>query len=126
MSDKRSFVRKVYGWVTLAVEREKVNEPVFPERKNKAAITADICGVSRRTVFNARGEDEKNEYRALQYEIFYQEESYCNDNHTRQCIWQKDDDDDDVNDLLGDTKWKGGLKVPTGAGQRLIINHIGS
>ena len=65
-------------------------------------------------------------YRALQYEIFYQDESYCNANHTRQYIWQKDDDNDDVNDLLGDTKWKGGLKVPTGAGQRLIINHIGS
>ena len=48
MSDKRSFVRKVYEWVTLAVEREKVNEPVFPERKYKAAITADICGGSRR------------------------------------------------------------------------------
>ena len=48
MSDKRSFVRKVYEWVTLAVEREKVNEPAFPERKYKAAITADICCVSRR------------------------------------------------------------------------------
>ena len=39
-------------------------------------------------------------------------------------IWQLQDDK--PTDLLKNTRWKGGLNVPSGSGYRLIINHIGS
>ena len=64
-------------------------------------------------------------FRALGYKCFFQDESYCNANHTREYIWQLDDGS--VKDsFIGHIRWTGGLKVPSGAGKRLIINHIGS
>ena len=47
------------------------------------------------------------EYRELGFEVFYQDETWVNTNHTRQYIWQKfDDTDDDVDDLIGHTEWR--------------------
>ena len=63
------------------------------------------------------------ELRKNGYKIFYQDETWCNANHTREFIWQKEGDSEN---LIDDTKWKGGMKVPSGSGKRLIINHIGS
>ena len=57
------------------------------------------------------------------YKIFNQDETWCNANHTRKFIWQFDDETE--RDIPG-TRWKGGLKVPTGRGKRLIVNHLGS
>ena len=37
-----------------------------------------------------------------------------------------DDDERNVDVIIDDTQWRGGLNVPSGAGKRLIINHIGS
>lgn len=63
-------------------------------------------------------------YRETGFKVFYQDETWCNANHTRQYIWRRENEDKD--ELLDHTKWKGGLNVPCGAGKRLIINHIGS
>jgi len=45
--------------------------------------------------------------------IFYLDETWLNQYHTRSYIWQDSNND-------------GGLKVPTGKGARLILLHIGS
>lgn len=45
--------------------------------------------------------------------IFYLDETWINQNHTRAYIWH-------------DSHGNGGLKVPTGKGARIIILHIGS
>ena len=55
------------------------------------------------------------------YKVFYQDETWCNANHTREFIWQLDDETE--RDIPG-TRWKGELKVPTGSGKRLIVNHL--
>ena len=62
-------------------------------------------------------------YREAGFKIFYQDETWCNANHTRQYVWMLEDEE---KDLLEHTRWNGGLNVPCGAGKRLIINHIGS
>ena len=64
------------------------------------------------------------EYRAKDFTIYYQDETWCNANHTRQYIWQCENTE--ASELLAHTSWKGGLKVPCGSGQRLIVNDIGS
>ena len=68
------------------------------------------------------------EYRQLGYEIFYQDELWCNAHHTREYVWmmEVEEDESNVDLLIEDTQWRGGLNVPSGAGKRLIINHIGS
>ena len=67
------------------------------------------------------------DYRARGYEVFYQDESFVNGNHTRQYVWQNENYEKDArDDIIKDTKWYGGLSVPSGKGQRIIINHIGS
>ena len=53
------------------------------------------------------------ELRASGNKIFYQDETRCNANHTREYVWQTDGDPDD---LLRDTKWSGGFSVPCGSG----------
>lgn len=58
------------------------------------------------------------------YKIFYQDETWCNANHTQEYTWKLETDDPD--DIIANTKWSGGLNVPSGSGKRLIINHIGS
>ena len=63
------------------------------------------------------------ELRSGGYKVFYQDETWCNANHTREYISQLDDETE--RDIPG-TQWKGGLKVPTGNGKRLIVNHLGS
>lgn len=45
--------------------------------------------------------------------IYYPDETWVNENHTRKYIWQ-------------DTSESGGLKVPPGKGKRLIFCHVGS
>ena len=219
----KEIIGRVFNWIWLAVEREKAQLRVFPTTRNKALLTADICGVSKSTVYRSRTSiDELNEvrgrpqilfddyddvglsrlilsfykrtppslptldqiyvealglpdfpqvskttlfrrmkklgfafkkrntkmqvyqrldvvaqrhyvlrklieYRELGFEVFCKDETWVNTNHTRQYIWQKfDDTDDDVDDLIGHTEWRGGFKVPCGAGKRLIINNIGS
>ena len=62
------------------------------------------------------------ELRSAGYKVFYQDETWCNANHTREFIWQLDDETE--RDIPG-TRWKGGLEVPTGSGKRLIVNHLG-
>ena len=68
------------------------------------------------------------EYRQQGYKIFYQDETWCNANHTREYIWCMDTvaEDEKIDHLIEDTQWRGGLKVPSGAGKQLIINHISS
>ena len=57
------------------------------------------------------------DYRAKRYKIFYQDETWCNANHTREFIWILDNDASELinsasdDKLLEDTKYKGGLKV---------------
>ena len=63
------------------------------------------------------------ELREQGYQVFYQDETWCNSNHTCEFIWQKEEEE---KSLISDSVWKGGLKVPSGAGKRLIINKIGS
>ena len=46
-------------------------------------------------------------FRALGYSIYFQDETWCNANHTREYIWQQSSD---PQNLLSDTEWKGGLK----------------
>lgn len=45
--------------------------------------------------------------------IYYLDETWVNENHSRKYIWQ-------------DTTESGGLKVPPGKGNRLIVCHVGS
>lgn len=48
-------------------------------------------------------------YRAENYEIFYQDETWVNTNHTRQHVWQNFEfEKDDRSELIKDTKWQGG------------------
>ena len=54
--------------------------------------------------------------RASEYKIFYQDETWCNANHTRQYVWQARGDDN----IISDTVWKGGADVPSGNGQRIL------
>ena len=56
-------------------------------------------------------------FRLNGHHIFYQDETWCNTNHIREKIWQQEGD---KKDLIDDTKWKGGLKFPSGVGKRLI------
>ena len=65
---------------------------------------------------------EMEKLRAAGYKVFYQDETWCNANHTIEYVWQTDVDDE----LMERISWKGGLDVPQGQGKRLIINHIGS
>ena len=62
--------------------------------------------------------------RVFGYKTSHQDETWCNDNHTREYIWQLQDDE--LTDLLKNTRWKGELNILSGSGKRLIINHIGS
>lgn len=45
--------------------------------------------------------------------VFYLDETWLNKNHTKKHMWQ-------------DTKKNGGIKVPIGKGERLIVCHVGS
>lgn len=45
--------------------------------------------------------------------VYYLDETWVNENHTRKYIWQ-------------DSNKSGGLKVPPGKGNRLIVCHVGS
>ena len=63
------------------------------------------------------------EFRENGYEIFYQDETWCNQYHTKEHVWQESASEPS---LISDAKYRGGLKVPSGKGQRLIINHLGS
>ena len=47
------------------------------------------------------------------YKVFYQDETWCNANHTRKYIWRVDDD---ASNLIHEAGWKGGLDVPCGRG----------
>ena len=55
------------------------------------------------------------------YNINYQDETWCNANHTKEYVWQKEHEEKSLIDLI----WKGGLKVQSGNGKGLIINHFG-
>ena len=63
-------------------------------------------------------------FRSAGYELYYQDETWCNANHTRQYIWQLEEASS--GGLLEGTKWRGGFDVPSGVGKRVIVNHIGS
>ena len=56
------------------------------------------------------------------YKGFYQDETWCNADHTREYTWQLDDETE--RDFPG-TLWKGRLRVSTASGKRLIVNHLG-
>ena len=63
------------------------------------------------------------ELREKDHRVFYQDETWCNANHTREFVWQMEDEE---KSLISDSQRKGGLKVPSGSGKRPIINNIGS
>ena len=63
------------------------------------------------------------EFRDNSYEIFYQDETWCNQYHTKEHVWQENVAE---SSLISDATYRGGLKVPSGKGKRLIINHLGS
>ena len=62
-------------------------------------------------------------YRESNYQIFYQDESFCNKNHTKEFTWQLEQQ---TKTLIQDGSANGGLNVPSGAGRRLILNQLGS
>ena len=212
-----NLIKKIDEWIKEAIQRERLNEPVFPI-KIQAKVVSDICGISEREVYSLRKKEKPGkstgrkkivfddfnkralsrlvlgfyrrevpeiptlekiykeaseipgfpqasestllrelkklgfvyrrrnkkmqiyqrldivaerhkvlrklpELRKNGYKIFYQDETWCNANSTREYIWQTKGDSED---LIEDTKWKGGMNVPSGSGRRLIINHIGS
>ena len=47
--------------------------------------------------------------RSKGYHAYYQDETWCNDNHTREYIWQLTD----VESLVPDVRQQGGLPVPS-------------
>jgi hypothetical protein len=67
------------------------------------------------------------------WNIFYTDETWCGANHARSTGWLEkvsqessvgyDRDRGCIQQVNG---WKGGIRVPSGAGKRLIICHIGS
>ena len=61
---------------------------------------------------------------SIDFEVLYQDESWCIANHTRECICQNKDDDK-MSLILG-TTWESDLSVPAGSGKKLIINDKGS
>ena len=93
---------------------------VFKKRNKKMCIYQRLDIVLQRHNFLRK----INEYRKNEYHIYYQDETWCNTNHTKECVWQLENTSSE--ELLMGTEWKGGLNVPSGAGRRLIINDIGS
>lgn len=70
------------------------------------------------------------------YKIFYTDETWCSQNHTTTYCWQENVIDSlnknfnnydqyrgHIQQIYG---WRGGFKTPSGAGDRIIILHIGS
>lgn len=74
--------------------------------------------------------------RAEGYKIFYSDETWCGQNHTKHYGWQEQvikglNSDvttfDQYRSVLQEVNgWRGGFKTPSGAGKRVIILHIGS
>ena len=62
------------------------------------------------------------EFRSAGYEVFYEDKTWCNVNHTTEYMWQNKGGD--KNFFISDTKCKGGLSAPTGSGIRVIIYHV--
>lgn len=220
-TDENAIMKRVFEWVSEAVERERRGELVFMESRDKALLAGKICGVSRTKIIRVQKEiDEENkkekgrptiqldefdqrglsrlilgfykrnppvlptmekihaetkeipgfpsisrgtlfkwikklgfvvkkrnskmmvyqrmdvvahrhrylrsieEYRGQGYAVYYQDETWCCSNHTRQYIWQCEDGE--KNEFLSHTTWNGGLNVPCGSGGRIIVNDIGS
>ena len=96
---------------------------VFKIRNKKMQVYQRMDVVARRH----RVLRQLTKLRAEGVEIFYQDETWLNTNHTRQFCWQREISADINNPaIIDDPKEVGGLNVPCGAGKRLIVNHIGS
>ena len=54
--EEKEIVKRVHEWVDVAVVRARENKPVFDVTHNKVRITADISGVSERSVYRFRTE----------------------------------------------------------------------
>ena len=90
----------------------------YKGRKKKMSVYQRFDIVVSRHKFLMNMEKYRNEG----YNIYYQDETWCNANHTREYVWQTETS----YDLLSQISYSGGLDVPQGQGQRLIINNIGS
>jgi len=74
--------------------------------------------------------------RSKGYKIFYTDETWCGQNHSKTFAWQENVVDaleksfDNYDQYRGYIQeiygWRGGFKTPSGAGKRIIILHIGS
>ena len=52
------------------------------------------------------------DYRANGWKVHYQDETWCNAHHTKECVWMLESDNlENIDPLVQDIKWKGGLKV---------------
>jgi len=64
--------------------------------------------------------------------IFYTDETWCGANHSKKFGWQEQVVSEDINNYNSYRNvpqvngWRGGILTPSGAGQRVIILHIGS
>ena len=147
--DKRVLSRLILGFYKRSppelptldkIHRECKNTPEFPkigrtrlfkEIKKLGFIFKKRClkmEIYQRLDIVARRHEvlrELTDLRQAGYHIFYQDETWCNANHTKEYVWQLETEDDQT-DIIANTKWHGGLNVPSGSGKRLIINHIGS
>ncbi len=73
-------------------------------------------------------------YRDAGYKIFYTDETWCGANHTKKFGWVEDtSSEENVNSfdfyrsrVQHVASLRGGFLVPSGAGKRVIITHIGS
>ena len=65
-------------------------------------------------------------YRDEGFQIYYQDETWVNANHTREYIWKYQDQLLKGLEAEYGAAIQNGLKVPCGSGKRLIVNHIGS
>jgi hypothetical protein len=72
-------------------------------------------------------------YRRLGWKVYYTDETWCGANHCIRRGWQEAVSTDNGSDAYDQHRgsvqstngWKGGIKIPSGAGKRLIICHIG-
>ena len=71
-----------------------------------------------------------SEYRANEFLIHYQDETWVNAYHVKQQCWQYRGKEIRLKELTGSTDEqaldRGGIKVGEGKGKRMIVNHIGS
>lgn len=91
----------------------------YKKRQRKSYLTErdDIINWRRRYLRQIR------QYRQQNKPIFYLDETWLNEGHTRQRVWQDESITDRRQAFM--EGWSTGLKNPSGKGRRLIITHVG-